>query len=108
MNLRAINNNTEGWYATQTNTIKIASLNVAQLAPHFSDVLADPTLHKAELIHLSETWVKPEEDLNRFQLPGYTVRFLSIGEGKGIVTYSTDIFKLKDEAMKAKHQIVRY
>ena len=108
MNLRAINNNTEGWYATQTNTIKIASLNVARLAPHFSDILADPTLHKAELIHLSETWVKPEEDLNRFQLPGYTARFLSVGEGKGIVTYSTDLFKLKDEVLKAKHQIVRY
>ena len=34
--------------------------------------------------------------------------FLSVGEGKGIVTYSTDIFKLTDQILKAKHQIVRY
>ena len=108
MNLRAINNDTEGWYPTQTNTIKIASLNVARLPPHMADVLADPTLQKADLIHLSETWVKPEDDLNRFQLPGYTARFLCVGEGKGIVTYSTNIFKLTDEILKAKHQIVRY
>ena len=65
INKRALNNETEGWYPEQLDTLKIVCLNIARLKPHIEDVKSDPTLSKADIIHLCETWVLPSEDLER-------------------------------------------
>ena len=69
------------WEKETCNTIKVAALNVARLEPHIEDVRIDHTLLKADLIHLCETWVTPEqEEADLFQLEGYNATFVSVGK----------------------------
>ena len=105
MNQRALNNQTSGWFAQQPEALKIASLNVARLQPHFEDVLCDPTLLKADIIHLCETWLIPDQDLACFKIPGYQSNFLNIGPGRGVVTFFKDTFKLVQNVAKDDYQI---
>ena len=105
MNKRSLNNQTSGWFTPQPEALKIASLNVARLQPHFEDILCDPTLLKADIIHLCETWVEPEQDLTCFKIPGYHSNFLNIGPGKGLVTFYKDTFRLVQNVAKEDYQI---
>ena len=58
------------------------------------DLAADHTLLKADIIHICETWLtQPEEDQARLQLDGYQSFFVSVGPGKGLVTYSKSSFE---------------
>jgi hypothetical protein len=108
MNARSINNEKTGWYPDQSNTIKIAALNVARLRPHMADLWEDPTLLKADLIHLCETWVRPDDNLEQFNMPGYTAQFLNVGDGKGIVTYFTKMFVHQDDVIADGYQATRF
>ena len=108
MNKRALNNAKEGWFSQNQNDIKIAALNIARLGPHMEDVQADYTILRADIIHLCETWVNPGEDLSRFQLPGYHSSFLSVGQGRGIVTYSKDMFQHKEDVVKERYQATQF
>ena len=65
--------------------IRVASLNIARLGPHMEDIKIDPTLLKADVIHLCETWIHPnQEGQAQFQLDGFTARFVSVGDGRGL------------------------
>ena len=108
MNKRALNNETEGWYPEQEHTFKIASLNIARLKPHMEDLIADPTLSRADIIHLCETWVLPSEDLARYNKPGYTATFHNVGPGKGIVTYANEMFEHQQSIVHEEYQATRF
>ena len=86
-----MNENPNKWQddKNKTGTIKIISLNCAGLHAHFGDISTDNTLKKADIIHLIETSLKPDEDVTQYRLEGYASHFISIGNGKGIVTYCT-------------------
>ena len=108
MNKRSINMNPGLWFSPVIG-IKIASLNVARLETHMEDIKVDPTLLQADLIHLSETWVKPEDECReRLQLPGFSVSFVSLGEGRGIATYSKQNFVHTDDVKKERYQATKF
>ena len=108
MNKRAINKAEHGWFAEKPNDIKVVSPNIARLGPHIEDVQVEYTLLKADIIHLCETWVKPGDDLQRFQLPGYQASFLSVGAGIGIVTYSKDMFEHRVDVINDRYQATMF
>ena len=108
MNERSLNRNPDAWRAPTSN-LKIASLNICRLKPHMEDLAADPTLRKADLIHVCETWLtEGEEDRLQFQLEGYDSFFVSVGPGKGLVTYSKSLFQHVRDVIRPNFQITMF
>ena len=108
MNRRSLNSNPDAWRAP-TSYIKIASLNISRLKPHMEDLRVDPTLKKADLIHICESWVtENEEDEEQLQLQGYRSFFVSVGAGKGLVTYSKASFEHIRDIKKPNFQITMF
>ena len=86
MKQTSLNENPTPWLKSDTESLKVASLNCAGLKPHFADIYVDEHLLKADIIHLIETSLNANDE-HDFCLPGYSSHFLSIGNGKGIVTF---------------------
>ena len=108
MNRRSLNSNPDAW-RSPTSSIKISSLNISRLKPHMDDLRADPTLKKADLIHISETWVTvDEEHQEQLQLHGYRSFFVSVGAGKGLVTYSKACFEHVRDVKTPNFQITMF
>ena len=73
------------------------------------DLKADPTLHKADLIHVCESWVtEDEENEEQLQLQGYRSFFVSVGAGKGLVTYSKASFEHVRDVKTPNFQITMF
>ena len=108
MNKVSWNENPEAWSKDNDDCIKIASLNCAGLRAHFGDIKADDKLHKADVIHLVETSLKRDDDIEEFILEGYTKAFINIDNGKGIATYYDDTkIDLVKEVRRDKFQIIK-
>ena len=89
--------------------VRIASLNIARLGPHMEDIKIDPTLLKANIIHLCETWVHPnQEGAAQFQLEGFAAHFVSIGDGRGLATYSKEEFMHQEDRVGENYQITKF
>ena len=108
MNRRSLNSNPDAWRAP-TSCVKIASLNISRLKPHMEDLRVDPTLKKADLIHVCESWLtEDEEGEEQLQLQGYTSFFVSVGAGKGLVTYSKACFEHVRDVKTPNFQITMF
>lgn len=97
------------WEKEARSTIRVAALNIARLEPHMEDVRIDPTLLHADIIHLCETWVSPEQEgADLFQLEGYMASFVSVGNGRGLVTYSRGEFQLQEDRKQQDFQLTKF
>ena len=73
------------------------------------DVKIDPTLLKADVIHLCETWIHPnQEGQAQFQLDGFTAHFVSVGDGRGLVTYTRGSFIHQEDRVDQNWQITKF
>jgi exonuclease III len=109
MNARSMNKNPGRWEKEARDTVRVAALNIARLEPHVEDVRIDPTLLKADIIHLCETWVSEEvEGADLFQLVGYQANFVSVGNGRGLVTYSKEGFQHREDRRHEDYQITKF
>ena len=107
--LRSLNENPGDWDKLVSGKIRVASLNIARLDPHMEDLRIDPTLLKPDLIHLCETWLQPvQEGEAQFQLMGYTPHFVSIGNGRGLATYSKGEFMHQDDRVNESCLITKF
>ena len=89
--------------------MRVAALNIARLQPHLADLSIDPTMLKADIIHLCETWVgQDQENMTRFELEGYTAHFINVGNGRGIVTYSRGDFYHQQDVKEDNFQITKF
>ena len=89
--------------------IRVASLNIARLGPHMDDIKIDPTLLMADVIHLCETWIHPnQEGQAQFQLDGFTARFVSVGDGRGLVTYTKGAFMHQEDRVDQNWQLTKF
>ena len=62
----------------------------------------------SNMICLTETWLKSDIAEERFNLPGYDLHLNSIGEGKGILTYSKNcLISEKVDIKKTNVQITK-
>ena len=108
MNKVSWNENPEAWSKDNNDFIPIASLNCAGLRVHYEDIKADDKLQKADVIHLVETSLKKDDDIEEFILEGYTKTFINIDNGKGIATYYDDTkISLIHEVKRDKFQIIK-
>ena len=88
--------------------IKVASLNCAGLAAHFIDILADDKLLKANIIHLIETSIDKNDDYQP-SLRDYESHFISVGNGKGIVTYFKEkLFTHEQDYIERNMQVTKF
>jgi hypothetical protein len=110
MNDRSVNKNPVEWDKEPTcSTVKVAALNIARLGPHIEDLRADFNLMRADVIHLCETWVSPDEERgDLLQLEGFTANFVSVGNGKGLVTYTTGNFAHKKDIIEQEYQATMF
>ena len=107
--LRSLNENPGDWDKLVAGRIRVASLNIARLGPHMEDLRIDPTLLKADLIHLCETWLQPnQEERAQFQLEGFTAHFLSVGNGRGLATYTRGKFMHQEDRVNENCQITKF
>ena len=107
--IRSLNHNPGEWDKYSFGKVRVAALNIARLRPHMEDIRIDPTLLKADIIHLCETWVSPEQEgAGVFELDGYTANFVSVGNGRGIVTYSKGSFQHQQDIKEDDYQITKF
>ena len=107
--IRSLNNNPDEWDKYSFGKLRVAALNIARLRPHMEDIRIDPTLIKADIIHLCETWVSPEQEGEGvFELEGYIANFVSVGNGRGIVTYSKGNFLHQQDVKEENFQITKF
>lgn len=107
--LRSLNENPGDWDKLVDGKIRVTSLNIARLGPHMEDLRIDPTLLKADLIHLCETWLQPDQGGEaQFQLMGYTPHFVSIGNGRGLATYTKGKFMHQEDRVNESCQITKF
>ena len=78
------NENPSPWRIPDSNYLKIASLNCARLRLRY--IQNDHRLLRADVIHLQETWVEPNNTSN-LSIERYEEHFVNVGPGKGIATY---------------------
>lgn len=57
----------------------ILLLNVQSLRAHIQDIKSDNRLTNTDLMCLSETWLRNQEDLTEFEIPGFN--FYSVSRG---------------------------
>ena len=62
-------------------------MNCAGLRSHFADIITDHTLLQADVIHLIETSLQPEDDEKDLNIIGYKMISVKVGLGKGLTTY---------------------
>ena len=106
---RSLNNNPGEWDRLSVGKVRVAALNIARLQPHMADLSIDPTLLKADIIHLCETWVgQDQENMTRFELEGYTAHFINVGNGRGIATYSRGHFHHQQDVQEDNFQITKF
>ena len=107
--IRSLNNNPDEWDKYSFGKVRVAALNIVRLRPHMEDLRIDPTLIKADIIHLCETWVSPEQEgAGVFELEGYTTNFVSVGNGRGIVTYSRGNFQHQQGVKEDNFQMTKF
>ena len=107
--LRSVNENPGEWDRIEVGKIRVASLNIARLGPHMEDLRIDPTLLKADIIHLCETWLQPDQEgAAQLQLEGYTAHFVSVGNGRGLATYSKGDFVHQEDRVNQNWQMTKF
>ena len=117
---RSLNENPGVWDKITNNTIRVVSLNISRLKPHMEDLKNDSTILKADIIHLGETWVTTDPLFEQygftmdqvksdlFQLEGFTADFVSVGKGRGIVTYSRGNFLHEEDKKEKDYQMTKF
>ena len=121
---RSLNENPGVWDNITCNNIRVVSLNIARLEPHMKDLKIDPTILKADIIHLCETWVTMEQEgadlfqlygftmdqvaADKYHLDGFSADFVSVGHGRGIVTYSRGTFQHAEDRKNTDYQMTKF
>ena len=84
----SFNKNPPLWYSKDSD-LHIASFNCAGLLPHIADIRMDQKLLNADLIQVQETSLESDErGQASCQILGYYAHFGSVGNGKGVATYT--------------------
>ena len=94
--------------ASQHKQIKrgIVSCNIRSLKKHFSDLKVSSRLEVADAICLQETWLN-QEDESSFEIEGMAMHLNSVGAGKGIATYFSEMYEFVMDVRQDKYQMTQ-
>ena len=84
----------------------ITSLNIRSLLRHHKNISKDPFIG-GRVIALQETWCECDQQPEQLKLPGYSLRLVNRGRGKGIATYFKEEFQPSGSINKELYQILR-
>ena len=88
LELISINRNPTPWSRKESD-FHIASFNCSGLLPHIADIRMDQKLLNADVIQVQETSLLTDEQCQEScQTTGYYAHFASVGNGKGVATYT--------------------
>ena len=94
---RALNNQ-------EVNTgFRIASLNTHSLREHIDDIKLIKS--NISIFCIQETWLRPEDDDETYQIDNYNLDLNSIGLGKGVATYFGEEFQVVSKLNRQDLQI---
>ena len=74
---------------------EIISMNIRSLRKSYEDVVRLFEFQASDVICLQETWLMPAEDPAKYEVGGMIPWLNSVGLGKGLATYCSTPFKLK-------------
>ena len=104
MNMRSINNNPIPWKQKNLAAIRLASLNCMNLLKNYDDIQHHNNLSESTVLVLTETWLNNTE----LNIDGYSARFNSAGNGKGIAVYIKNAtFKPSMDVKQDKMQLTK-
>ena len=101
----SFNKNPTAWRTVSPRVVHIASLNCAGLNAHYEDILLDVKLLRADVLHLDETSVLQSIEA-KYPIPNFNATFGSVGNGKGIVTYTKKVH-MQETIVRPKFQITK-
>ena len=81
------NKNPPLWEQKHEWSLKVVSLNCQSLSDKIVELKEDPIIIMADMICLTETWLKTDTASEGLTIPGLDLHLNSIGDGKGIATY---------------------
>ena len=88
LELISFNKNPPLWYSKDS-ALHIASFNCSGLMPHIADIRMDQKLLHADLLQVQETSLLADaHGQESCLIPGFYAHFGSVGNGKGVATYT--------------------
>ena len=93
----SINRNPTSWHKRDSNSVKIASVNCFGLLAHLRDIRNDWKLLNGDLLHLLETSLPADIETEGITIYGYRGKFIKVGNGKGIATFSKESHEHTEE-----------
>jgi hypothetical protein len=108
MEQRSLDRNPTIWQQKKENQIKIATLNINNLHAHIEDLKSDHDMKEANIILLSETWLKPEDETKQnLKIKTYKENFVSAGNGKGLAGYSREDVQHEKSVKGQDYQVMK-
>ena len=107
MNERSLQENATNWNKKDTDSLKLASLNIRGLKGHIEDLRCDQRMQQADIIHLQETSTK-EDECSNLCLNNFRSHFINIGQGKGIASYYSNKFEHVQDIATDNFQITKF
>ncbi|MCS5660527.1 MAG: hypothetical protein NZ842_09030, partial [Dehalococcoidia bacterium] len=108
MEERSLDRNPPIWLKKKENQIKIVTLNIYNLHTHIEDLKKDHDMKEADLILISETWLRQEDEKREnLKIETYRENFVSVGNGKGLASYSKEDIELEQSVKREDYQIMK-
>ena len=74
----SMNKNQTNWEKENSTQLRLSFLNCHSLADKFSDIVADPIILKSHIISLSETWLMPDSNQEKYCLDNFNLKLNSL------------------------------
>ena len=104
----SVNKNPTVWEQVLNWSYKVCSFNIRSLIQHMEDLKADQIIKFADVICLSETWLRNDIPMDSLELHSYKLHLNSAGLGKGLaVYYDASKFKHSMDIKQALFQLTK-
>ena len=98
----SLNRNPTPWDATSKGSIKVASLNCAGFFPHLKDLTSDLRLMKGDIVHIQETSITDENEVDHMKFTDHRINLINVGLGKGVASFVKEQLEYSKEEMAAE------
>ena len=105
----SFNRNPTPWHKRDSNSVKIASVNCFGLLAHLRDIRNDWKLLNGDILHFLETSLPEDIATEGITIYGYKSKFIKVGKGKGIATFTKEILNQdqNQQVLKPTLQILK-
>ena len=86
---------------------EIVSMNVLSLRKHHEDLMRRLESKSIDCLCLQETWLLRNDDASLYKIKDMVPHLNSVGRGKGIATYNSELFKLREFICEEDCQLMK-